>query len=339
MKRLRIGVWLLVLVLIGALPGMFPAAAQDDDHPVITADNADKLFALHYRSRFADTFAWSPDGTQIALGTPTGIKIYPAVVSGYYPPLIRTYGRVYSVAFSPDGRFIAGGDDAGELRAWDAETRLPRWVKRAHEPLVWSVIYNRDGTLISGGDDGVIRVWDAATGDMLREITGQRSAIYQLALHPDGVLLATGSGESLVRVWDITDGTQVAELSGHGTEARAVAYSPDGAILASGGGGPDDTVRLWDAQTGEALAVLDGFDNTITSLAWSPDGSLLAVGTSSGLLHLRDMRGIAARESSGVDLPVFEAHSPGVHTLAFNPDGTILASAGLDSRVRLWVVP
>src|SRR6266481_2700074 len=125
--------------------------------------------------------------------------------------------------------------------------------------------------LASGGKDNVIKIWDLATGNVLRTLYGHTSNVNALAVSPDGKLLASGSGDindkrdlgtftqggvvggaedNTVRIWSVQTGQQLQVLRGHELPVGAIAFSNDGHSLTSVSG---DAVKIWDVSAGTEL--------------------------------------------------------------------------------------
>lgn len=245
------------------------------------------------------------------------------------------------VAYSPDGRLLAVGiSEAVSLH--DATTLDDRGTWFDHTGKITSLAWSADSALLASGasDDNEIRIWDAATGRVLRRLSGHTGWIRSLAFAPSGTLLASGSTDQTVRIWDASTGQLVATLSGHTGFIGGVTFSPDGATLASAS--RDGSVRLWDVASGQAISgfsfrtAVDPATNLrywATGVAFSPDGKALAVGSTEGVVYLLDA-------ATGQLIHQLRGHTNWIviRGLAFAPDGKTLYSAGLDATVRIWDV-
>ena len=149
---------------------------------------------------------WDP-----ATGTAIGaLEIRPALAGAPSPHLGYP-------CFAPDGsRFFAGGGD-GNVRSWSVPSRDPELCWKAHGGFVGCVDVSRDGGLIASGGihplggldapdrtwDNAIRIWDAATGDLLLQLGGHKLSTCRCRFSPDGTLLATASWDGSIQVWDL----------------------------------------------------------------------------------------------------------------------------------------
>jgi WD40 repeat protein len=239
---------------------------------------------------------------------------------------------VRAIAFSPDGRTLAGADFDGGLRLWDTEARTPLGEPlRGHEGEVWGLAFSPDRTtLASSGFDGTVRLWDARDGRPVGEpITIGRGAARSVSFSPDGTTIAVAADDDTVRLLDVGSRRQVGRpLRGHEREVVSVAFSPDGSVLASAG--YDRTVRLWDVRTRTPLGELRGHAGEVWSVSFSPDGRLLASAGYDGTVRLWDVK---TREPLG---PPLSGDTGQVWSVAFSPDGRTLAASGFDGTVRLW---
>ena len=113
-----------------------------------------------------------------------------------------------------------------------------------------SVAFSAD-LLATGHDDGAVRLWDHASGTLLRVLSGHVAGVLCVAFSPDGATLASGSHDMSVRLWDPASGRQLRCLRRSSGSIHSVAVSPDGRIVAAGL--EDKSIRLWDRASGKSL--------------------------------------------------------------------------------------
>ncbi len=251
------------------------------------------------------------------------------------------------------------------------------WQRKCHEDIftltghaksVNTVAYSRNGAwLISGSDDGLVKLWDAFSGQLVRDLTGHSDSVRCVSFSPDGNLIASSSADNRIILWEAATGRIVHILNGHSQSVEHVAFSPDGSLIASSG--LDDQVILWNAISGKSagkfwslldcrsvefdphgqrIVAADGASITVQDLqgnrqplrlqshsgsildvAFSPHGTFVASGG-------RDQQVIIWDPNVGVRKHTLKGHSDTITSLAFNPNGSRLATSSLDQTARIW---
>ena len=260
--------------------------------------------------------AYRPDGKLVAVGTIDGkVRFFdPETGAAVGSPLAWGSSAVWQVAFSPNGKLLAVAVDPngagegfysqqrqGEVQLWDVDSR--RRVGRAISPgggSVMGVAFNSDGTLLATGSGGRVDLWDVATqarhGRPMRTVD---EGFPSVAFDPSGELVAGGGATGPVRVWRVADQRPAfPPLAGHTGPVTGTAFDAAGSFLATTSlfGG----TRLWDPATGI------GYGDALVASAIP--GSLVVT----------------------IPLPFLGLRN------AFSPDGTLLATSGVDPRGMLW---
>jgi hypothetical protein len=201
-----------------------------------------------------------------------------------------------------------------------------RWVIAAD--------YAADGKLLltAGGESllyrpGDVVAWNPADGSRVAEFAGHPTAVWAVALSPDGTLAATAGYDGLIKIWDVAARAAKHDLVKHKGWVRSLAFSPDGTRLASAG--EDGTVVIWDTATAAEVKSVAAHAGAATCVAFSPDGATLVSGGSDKVVKLWD-------PASGAEKAKLEGHGDALWAVAYAPDGATLASCGADRTVRLW---
>jgi WD40 repeat protein len=198
-------------------------------------------------------------------------------------------------------------------------------LRHSHPPMQLTTALSGDGKVLASGGDDDIRLWDMATGKLLREIRdGNRTRSYcALWLAPDGRWLA-GAGRESVCVWDTATGQRLHEFAANG---QAIAGSSDGKLLAVPS--RDGSLRVWDTTTGRQTTHLRaGPSEEAPWPIFTPDGNGL-VTLLGGQVYHWDLAEGQLRKKVALPIP------PG-YGLAAAPDAQTIAITPRKGPIALW---
>jgi WD40 repeat protein len=230
-----------------------------------------------------------------------------------------------AVAFSPDGKLFAAAFDDGGVTLNDFATRKRIRELKGHTKAVMAVAFSPDGKMLATGGE-TVRLWNVETGAQLATLDGHTEGfgvwgwLRAVAFSPDGKMLASGGADGTVKVWDIAAKKELRTLGTKSdTPVLTVAFSPDGKMLASGG--VDDTVKLWNVATGRQLHNMDADSyGEPRSVVFGPDGKTIYSGNHNAKIVIWDA-------ATGAKTRTLEVRGGSVNSIAFSPDGKLMAVA------------
>ncbi|BAY48349.1 WD-40 repeat-containing protein [Scytonema sp. HK-05] len=288
--------------------------------------------------------AFSSDGHTIASGSEDKtVSLWDLRQPSPKPIVLNGHEDIVrSLAFSSDGHTLASGSDDKTVRLWDLRQPSAKpIVLTGHSKAVSSVAFSRDDQMLaSGSQDNTVRLWNLRQPNSIPTVlNGHEDIVRSVAFSSDGQMLASGSDDKTVRLWDLHQpSAKPTVLTGYLEAVSSVAFSRDSQMLASGS--DDKTVRLWDLRQPSAAPTILTQKDSVSSVAFSSD-STLASGSQSRYWKDHNVQLWNLRQPSAKPIVLTIPNSAGIYSVAFSPDGQILASSAesMDEGkggVQLW---
>lgn len=288
-------------------------------------------------------FAFSPDGNTIGIGirekkkdasgsSRYSVEVWDTTTGEAKEMRLGHLDGVKSIAFSPDGNYIASASFYGfhnTARLWNVQTgkRIP--IKNTHPKGVNLVVPSLDGpTFATVESDNAAHLWDSKTRNPKITLTGHTKQVSCVVYSPDNKTIATGSYDGTIRSWNATTGTHQTTLASAVGSVISLAYSPDGNTIVCGGG--NGNVQLWNTQTLKLKSTLTGHTERVKSVAYAPDGNTIATGSSDGTVRLWD----TATGKAKATLTGYMR----INAAAYSPDSQTIVTGNQNGMVHFWDV-
>lgn len=190
-----------------------------------------------------------------------------------------------------------------------------------------------DGSRIATGSDGEIRVWDAASGDIMIVLTEGTEDVQSVAFSANGHQIVSGSWDKSVRLWGVASGVVLRQFKGHKDVVLSVAVAAEARVVASGSG--DHDVRVWDIDAlsdDECTGLLEGHSRPVGAVACFADGNRVVSGSDDGTIRVWDI----PTKTCIVEL---HGHENFVKSVSVSYDGRWIASGSADCDIMVWDAP
>ena len=273
------------------------------------------------------------DGKIVSSARDRAIRIWDLSNFNEVGRIARDIGDSDALAISKNNKFLACAGTNDTVRIFDAALEREIMPGSGQRAGVSAVALAPNGQyLVSGSAIGKIHLWDAKAGQEIRHWSCPVEAAVVLAISPDSRTVVSGAGSDAIRFWDPRTGRETMSLpAGGANPVLSLRYAPDGATVAVGR--RFGAVELWDIKQKKIVQQYD-YGAPAYALAFSKDGATLAAsgGNKIDLFASATGKLLHAFNSKPDGSP---AAMPAVASLAFSPDGTMLAVGCYDAVIRL----
>ncbi len=278
-----------------------------------------------------------------------------------HTPLFNLKGHtslIFSVAFSPDGKYIATASADGTAKIWDAQTGalIITLAREGNTESVYSAAFSPDSTKVVTAEwDDTAKIWDitqtlikyekikreaatskgsttktwvAVTGNPLY-ILQHKGSVNSAQFSPDGTKVVTASWDNTAKIWNAQTGALIITLEGHTALLDIAIFSPDGTKIVTVS--RDKTAKIWDVATWQLQYTLEGHTDWVNSGSFSPDSSKLVTASNDKTAMIWDV-------TTGEHLNILKGHTDSVNSALFSPDGKYIATASVDGTAKIWDV-
>ena len=329
--------------------------------PVASATQGHTLYVYKGHTNRVNDLVWSPDSKSIASYSSSyfqdqsstqsyGVRKWNAT-NGLDSFIHQTQGTntLATLAWSPDGTRLAMSDGPNggvdPLLLLDAASgKVQVTGKKLHNSYFFQFAWSPDSRQVAVAGDMDVEIYDASSGQSsltypANPLTTGNQFSYPVAWSPDGNTIASdalNAGHS-TQFWDAHSGKALHYFSGD--KATALAWSPDGKLIAIRN---STTVNIQNASTGQMIfsipvaLPIPAKDISLQygsvyphSLAWSPDSKSIAIANNQPEVQIWN---IASQKNTYT----YKEHTDTVLAVGWSPDGTRIASTGVDKTVRVW---
>ena len=311
---------------ITAVPKNTVQKTVDGAVPILSENQVSNIYSI----------AYSPNGKYIATAINPLKKDNPNAAShvslwnmqtGELERNFESYKDVvWSVAFSPDGKYLVSACADHKLYYYDVESGELVRTLLGHNDTVSFVTFDRSGSFIaSGSNDRTMMIWDSQNGEKIAEFKGHKDRIAAIA-YSDRFMASASWDKSVNIYYPYGNGRVKTTFLGHKDKVFSISWSPDGKSIASGS--KDKSIKIWDVDNEAEKLSFDNLSGAVWDVKYSPDGSKIAGCTDDGKIYVFD-------SETGEPLALLK-NKKAVRYIAWSPDGKNLVTGDEESTIRLW---
>ncbi len=308
-------------------PSYFVTAGKDGLIILWNADKPEPVKVIEAHDEEITGIDISSDGKYVVSGNGVKLTVWKLQTGKEIFSSEPQESGINSVAYSPNGEYVASGSWYGKVKLWNAKTGREIGAFTGHTSSVMCLLFDKTGEkLYSTGRDCSIRIWDVKSEKEIKNL--YRNIIIKncATLSHNNNYVALAGEDKNIQLWNIETG-KYKILSGHKDKVYTVCFSPEDKYIISGG--KRDAIRKWNVETGELVKRAEGKQSDVVTLTYSPDGKRIASGS-------MDQSVLIWNAETLESLSSFKEHNSKIADLAFGPKGKTIASAEYREKTILW---
>ncbi len=294
--------------------------------------------------------AFSADESRIVTASQDGtVIVWNTETTQPGSPFTGHTGPVYAAAFSPDGEYVVSGGYDNRVLLWrpsdvqpfnysvavSGGTNPPPKYRalEGHTAAIRAVEFSPNGKMIlSAGHDNTVKLWDFATGHLIKSLRGHASWVRSAVFSPDGHWVLSGSHDAEAKLWSIAGYEEVRVfqervLTGHADAVLSAAFSEDGQRIVTAS--RDRTAKTWDFETGKLLKTFEeGHDYLTSTAVFFPNGRQLLTAAADNTARVWDLT--TGTQTLRLD------RTGRASVAAISHDGRLIATGSDDNTAKIW---
>ena len=299
------------------------ATAGDDTVVRIWTTHRPVLTFPEHPSEVANA-TFSADGRLVITSSGPQVFVWDALTGKRLEAFFADTGEVISALFSPDTRFIVTAGESGSAGVWTSDGNSIRTLP-GHTTQVNSASFSADSKqIVTSSKDGHVRLFTAATGALVRDLSPEGGEALTAVFSPDGRFVAAGYADGTVRVWSTADRAPARRIRSNDSPVYAVAFSRDGKSMLTAS--QTGAVRLSDVANGSPSSEYK-FADEVVSVDFSSDGRFFVVGGGHTVFIIEVATGHVVQTVRS---------DSGIRGVAFRPDGRAIIMANADHAARIF---
>jgi eukaryotic-like serine/threonine-protein kinase len=265
---------------------------------------------------------WSPDGQQCAVGRGNDLVVLSAAEGIDQSRLVGHSAGVTSIAWHPDGKRVASGDERGTVRIWDVANGK-QLAEQSRGRGIDNLRWNASGDILAiVNGDPAVTLADANLA-VVRQLPESSKAVHAIDVSSAGLIAVIVDQE--VNVWNINSGAMVAKLGGLDGPSQVLKFAPDGRSLVTATRGWNSSARIFDVAPTESVKKWTvGTWTEMLGAAWDDAGRRFYA-SNRQIIEMRDATGQLIWSAPG--------RAAGQ---AISPDGRSLVGADQANHLTLW---